>query len=292
MSAAAEAMTRGSGKGIRRFSRIAQALLVNGLLIFLAMIVLSPFVWMILTSIKDPAEIFSRPFALDADAFEARKNYALAFTKAPMVQFMLNGVIVVAGVLTVQLATSLMAAYALAKLEFRGRTLLMSLVLFGLCIPIHVPALPLYLGLAKLDLLNSYFALMFPWFFSAFAIFLFRQHFKSFPDEIVNAARLDGFSEFEILLRLVIPSAAPAIAAFSVFSVTAHWNDLYWPLIVVSSVDRMTPPVGLLFFRDAETGTSYGVLMAAAAIITLPLVIVFLTAQRQFVQGVTMTGMK
>jgi multiple sugar transport system permease protein len=292
MSAAVEVIARCPGPNVRRSSGVLRAVLVNGLLIFLAMIVLSPFVWMILASIKDPAEIFSRPFALDASAFEAGKNYALAFTKAPMLQFMLNGVIVVAGVLTVQLATSLMAAYALAKLEFRGRTVLMSLVLFGLCIPIHVPALPLYLGLAKLDLLNSYLALMLPWFFSAFAIFLFRQHFKSFPDEIINAARLDGFSEFEILLRLVIPSAAPAIAAFSVFSVTAHWNDLYWPLIVVSSVDRMTPPVGLLFFRDAEAGTSYGALMAAATIVTLPLVLVFMAAQRQFVQGVTMTGLK
>ena len=108
------------------------------------------------------------------------------------------------------------------------------LVLLGLCIPVQVPALPLYIALAKLGLLNTYFAIMLPFFLSVFAIFLFRQFFKSFPDDIIHAARLDGMSEFEIVWRIVVPSAWPAIAAFSVFSVVAHWNDLYWPLIVIS----------------------------------------------------------
>ena len=98
----------------------------------------------------------------------------------------------------------------------------------------QVPALPLYIALANLGLLNTYFSMMVPFFLSVFAIFLFRQFFKSFPDEIIQAARLDGMSEFEIVWRIVVPSAWPAIAAFSVFSVVAHWNDLYWPLIVIS----------------------------------------------------------
>jgi multiple sugar transport system permease protein len=271
---------------------IAATVLVNGLLIGLAAIVLAPFVWMLLTSLKDPADIFTRPFALEGDAFRLRENFSRAFTTVPMARFMLNGLIVVCGVLIVQLMTSVLAAYALAKMEFRGRAALFTLVLFALCIPIHVPALPIYLGLAKLGLIDSYFAMMFPWFFSAFAIFLFRQHFRSFPDEIVEAARLDGFAEIEILTRLIVPSAKPAIAAFSVFSVTAHWNDLYWPMIVVTSVEKMTPPLGLLFFRDAETGTSYGALMAAATIVTIPLILIFMVAQRQFVEGVTMKGIK
>jgi multiple sugar transport system permease protein len=162
----------------------------------------------------------------------------------------------------------------------------------GLCIPVQVPALPLYIALAKLELLNTYFAIMFPFFLSVFAIFLFRQFFKGFPDDIIHAARLDGMSEFEIVWRIVVPSAWPAIAAFSVFSAVAHWNDLYWPLIVVSDMKLAPPPLGMMFFADAETGSNYGALTAAATILTAPLVIAFLIARRRFIEGITMTGVK
>ncbi|CAH2394119.1 Sugar ABC transporter permease [Mesorhizobium prunaredense] len=263
----------------------------HGLLLIFAAIILLPFAWMILAAVKDPSDIFSDPFSLDPAKLRAVENFSKALTAAPMGLFMLNSLIVVVGVLSVQLITSVAAAYALAQLKFRGQTLLFGLVLFALCIPVQVPALPMYIALAKLGLLNSYFALMFPWFFSAFAIFLFRQHFRTYPQEIINAARIDGFTEIEIVLRLIVPSALPAIAAFSVFSVTAHWNDLYWPLIVVNVTEKMTAPLGLLNFQSAE-GVSYGPLMAAATIITSPLVCVFLLARRYFVEGVTMTGVK
>ncbi|WP_085033662.1 carbohydrate ABC transporter permease [Ensifer aridi] len=267
------------------------AAMKHGLLLLFAAIILLPFVWMILATVKDPADIFSDPFSLDPATLHAAANFGKALSAAPMGLFMLNSLIVVVGILSVQLVTSIGAAYALAQMKFRGQALLFGLILFALCIPVQVPALPMYIALAKLGLLNSYFALMFPWFFSAFAIFLFRQHFRTFPQEIINAARIDGFTEIEIVLRLIVPSALPAIAAFSVFSVTAHWNDLYWPLIVVNVTDRMTAPLGLLNFQSAE-GVSYGPLMAAATIITLPLICVFFLARRYFVEGVTMTGVK
>ncbi|UES60003.1 ABC transporter permease subunit (plasmid) [Roseibium aggregatum] len=278
--------------GLARFSRALERAGAHAILLLLVAFVLLPFVWMLLTSLKDPTEIFDNPFGFRLDWRKGWENFAGVFEAVPMVRFMMNGLIVVTGILAVQLVTSVLAAYALAKIEFRGRGLLMALIVFALCIPVQVPALPLYLGLAKFGLLNSYFALMFPWFLSAFAIFLFRQFFKSFPDEIISAARLDGFSEVEIILRLVLPSAKPAIAAFSIFSITAHWNDLYWPLIVVNTLDHMTPPLGMMFFRDSETGTNYGMLMAAATVVTAPLLVLFLFAQRQFIQGITMTGIK
>jgi multiple sugar transport system permease protein len=192
----------------------------------------------------------------------------------------------------VQLMVAIPCAYALAKVKFPGRNLLFVLVLLGLCIPVQVPALPLYIALAQLGLLNTYFAIMFPFFISVFAIFLFRQFFKGFPDDIIHAARLDGMSEFEIVWRIVVPSAWPAIAAFSVFSAVAHWNDLYWPLIVVSDPKLAPPPLGMMFFADAETGSNYGALTAAATILTAPLVIAFLIARRRFIEGITMTGVK
>ncbi|HJU23014.1 MAG TPA: carbohydrate ABC transporter permease [Casimicrobiaceae bacterium] len=248
---------------------------------------------MLITSIKSPAEIFAADFSLWPKHFNAIENYRAAiFGKAPLLRFALNGFIVCAGILIVQVLVAVPCAYALAKLRFPGRTALLALVLLGLCIPIQVPALPLYMGLAQLGLLNTYFAIMMPFFLSVFAIFLFRQFFKSYPDEIIHAARLDGMSEFEIVWRIVVPSAWPAIAAFAVFSIVAHWNDLYWPLIVITDTNLATPPLGMMFFADAETGSNYGALTAAATIITAPLVIAFLIARGRFIEGITMTGIK
>jgi multiple sugar transport system permease protein len=272
--------------------RAASLLVVHAVLIAGAVFILLPFVWMLITSIKSPAEIFDATFTFWPRRFNAAQNYSYALTSAPLLRFMVNGVIVCGGILIVQILIAVPCAYALAKLRFPGSTLLLALVLMGLCIPIQVPALPLYMALANLGLLNSYFAIMMPFFISVFAIFLFRQFFKSYPDEIIYAARLDGMSEFEIVWSIVAPSAWPAIAAFSVFSIVAHWNDLYWPLIVISDTNLATPPLGMMFFASAETGSNYGALTAAATVITAPLVIAFLIARRRFIEGITMTGIK
>ena len=272
--------------------RAASLLIVHMVLIAGAIVILLPFVWMVITSIKSPPEIFAVDFSLWPKHFNGAENYGNALSKVPLLRFALNGLIVCGGILLVQVLVAVPCAYALAKLRFPGRNALFALVLLGLCIPIQVPALPLYMGLARLGLLNTYFAIMMPFFLSVFAIFLFRQFFKGYPDEIIHAARLDGMSEFEIVWRIVVPSAWPAIAAFSVFSLVAHWNDLYWPLIVISDMNLATPPLGMMFFADAESGSNYGALTAAATVLTAPLVIAFLIARRRFIEGITMTGVK
>ena len=272
--------------------RLLGAILAHTALIAGAIFILLPFVWMLLTSIRSPAEIFEGslwPWPRDFHGFQ---HFGAALSQVPMLLFMMNGAIVCAGILVVQLLVAIPAAYALAKLRFPGKSLLFMMVVAGLAIPIQVPALPLYMGLAMTGLLNTYFAMMFPFFISVFAIFLLRQTFKTFPDEIIEAARLDGMNEMEIVWRVVVPSAKPAIAAFSIFSIVAHWNDLYWPLIVINETSLAPPPLGMMFFADAEVGTNYGALMAGATIVTAPLVIVFLIARRRFIQGITMTGIK
>jgi multiple sugar transport system permease protein len=275
--------------GLRRVLSLA---LVHGALIVGAVFILLPFVWMLFTSLKPAAEIFDATFRLWPKKMAASENYTFALTHAPLLRFMLNGAIVCGGILVVQLLVAIPCAYALAKIRFAGRSVLFALVLMGLCIPVQVPALPLYIGLAELGLLNTYFAMMMPFFLSVFAIFLFRQFFKGYPDEIIQAARLDGVSEFEIVWRIVAPSAWPAIAAFSVFSIVAHWNDLYWPMIVISETRLAPPPLGMMYFADAEVGSNYGALTAGATIITAPLVLAFLLARRRFIEGITMTGFK
>ncbi len=275
-----------------RTDRLIGSVVAHVFLILGAAFILLPFVWMLLTSIRPASEVFTAGFNPIPSGFAGGTNYSEALTKSPLLQYMLNGVIVCAGILAVQLLFAIPAGYALAKLSFRAQPVIFALVLFGLTVPVQVTALPIYIALANLNLLNTYFAIMLPFFLSVFGIFLFRQFFKSFPQEIIHAARLDGFTELEIILRIITPSALPAIAAFSVFSITSHWNDLYWPLIVTTSADHATPPLGMMIFRDQETGSNYGALMAGAAIITAPLILVFLIAQRQFVRGITMTGVK
>lgn len=277
---------------MRTLRRAVALVLVHGFLLAGAALVLLPFVWMVVTSIKPPDEIFTATLRLWPRHVAALENYRHALTSAPLLRFALNGLIVCGGILAVQLLVAIPCAYALAKLRFPGRNALFVLTLLALAIPVQVPALPLYIALAGVGLLNTYVSMMVPFFLSVFAIFLLRQFFKGFPDDILQAARLDGMSEIEIVWRIVVPSAWPAIAAFAVFSFVAHWNDLYWPLIVISDANLAPPPLGMMFFADAETGSNYGALTAAATILTAPLVLAFLLARRQFIAGITMTGVK
>lgn len=291
---ALSALSAGGGRmsSPRRAGLRAGRVLSHLVLLVGALFTMLPFIWMFSTAMRPASEILSNPLNPIPQSFHGYENFSQALKTAPLFAFMGNGVIVCAGILLVQLIVAIPAAYALAKLPFPGRSALFALVVAGLSVPIQVPALPLYLGLATTGLLDTYFAMMLPFFITVFGIFLFRQAFKTFPDEIIQAARVDGLGEFEILWRIVVPSAWPAITAFSIFSIVAHWNDLYWPMIVITRLEYAPPPLGMLFFTGTESGTSYGSLMAGATIVTLPLVILFLLGRRRFVQGITMTGIK
>ncbi len=261
-------------------------------LIIGALFMLMPFVWMLCTAFKPPQEIFEASLWPFPKNFYGFQHFSEVLKSAPIGKYMLNGVIVCAGILFVQLLVAIPAAYALAKINFAGREFLFICILGALSVPIQATSLPLYIAMSASNLLNTYFAQMLPFFLSMFAIFLLRQNFKSFPDEIIHAARLDGMNELEIVWRVVTPSAIPAITAFAIFSLVAHWNDLYWPLIVISSTELAPPPLGMLLFASAESGANYGALMAGATLITAPMVLAFLIARRRFIQGITMTSFR
>jgi multiple sugar transport system permease protein len=263
-----------------------------GLLSLGALIFLAPYIFMISTAGKAQSEIFSSSLTLIPEQWSYVENFTKALSRVSMPTLLLNGVIVCAMIFTVQVVVAIPCAYAMAKLKLRAARFMMVLVMLGLLVPIHATALPLYVAFDKLAVLNSYTALVAPFSISVFAIFLFLQFFRALPDDLIHAARLDGMSEIGIVARVVVPNAWPAITAFAIFSVVAHWNDLFWPLVVVTNQDYATPPLGLLFFRAAEAGDDYGALMAATLIITLPLVAAFLLAQKRFVEGITMTGLK
>ena len=220
-------------------------------------------------------------------------NYSKAFIEAPLLRYLLNGVIVTVSIFLIQIVVALPAAYALAKLRFWGREAVFGLVLFCLLIPVHAIALPLYIMLAKVGLTNTYAALVVPWTISVFGIFLMRQFFMTVPDDLIDAARMDGMSELSIVWRVMLPTAIPALLAFAIFSVVAHWNDYFWPRIVVTgSRDLFTPPLGLREFKGDADGSFFGPMMATATVIVTPLIVAFLIAQRRFIEGITLSGMK
>ena len=268
------------------------AFLRHVLLLVTAVFVLLPFVWMVSLSLKPPGEIFQATFSVLPQQWHAVANYTKALTAHPLPRFMLNGVIVCTAILALQIIVCAPAAYALAKLRFLGRDALFALVLVGLLIPHQVLALPLFILAYQLGILNTYAALIFPFVVSPFGIFLFRQFFKAVPDDLVHAARLDGLSEFGTVWRVMVPLAWPAVIAFSIFSVVAHWNDLFWPLIAVRSEELMPPPLGVLAFKDEEAGSDFGPLMAGSTLIVAPLVVAFLFAQRWFVDGLSLGAVK
>ena len=254
--------------------------------------VLAPFLFMLSASVKPGGEIFQASLSLWPHRFHGAENYTKAFTAVPLARFLLNGAVVCAVVLVLQLLFAVPCAFALAKLRWPGRDWVFGLVMLGLLIPAHVPALPLYLTFAKLGLLDSYTALAAPFAISVFAVFMFRQAFKAMPDELLQAARIDGMGELSVVWRVVVPNALPAATAFATFSIVAHWNDLFWPLIVIGTERMATPALGVLFFRAEEAGNDTGALMAASVVTTLPLLLAFLLAQRWFVQGVATAGLK
>ena len=282
-------------------------------LILGALVVILPFYLMLSFSLKSPSEIQSisggffgaQEMMTDHRCIKAGRseeectmlpivyNYKAAFEEAPLLRYLLNGVIVTLSIFAIQVLIALPCAYALAKLKFWGRDVVFGLVIFCLLIPVHAIALPLYLMLAKFGLTNSFAALVIPWTISVFGIFLMRQFFKTVPDDLINAARMDGMSEFSIVWKVMLPTAIPALLAFAIFSVVAHWNDYYWPRIVITGdQDLMTPPLGLRMFKSDMDGNEYGPMMAAATVIVAPLVVAFLLAQRRFIEGITLTGIK
>lgn len=259
-------------------------------LVIAAIVTLMPFVWMVSSSLMPRHEIFAPGFRL-FPSNPTIVNYAEALREAPLLRFLLNGVIVTVSILLLQLLTILPAGYAFARLHFRGRVVLFALVLAALGVPGYVRAIPNFLLLSRFDLLNTYAALIVPFIGSAFGIFLMRQFFRQLPSDVLDAARLDGCGTGQLIWHILVPLTRPAVAAFAVFSIVAHWNDFFWPLVVIRTSRLLTPPAGIAFFANADGGENWGVVMAAGVVVITPLLLMFLIARRHFIaslaQGAT-----
>ena len=256
----------------------------------LAFLTIGPFLWMILTSLKDMSEIFIYPpkFLPDKFYFE---NYIEAFQAAPFGEYYINSLFVAFSVTLGQLVTCSMAAFAFARLEFKGRDILFYMFLATMMIPYNVTMIPSFLVLHWLGWVDTYFALIVPGLASAFGTFLLRQFFIGIPKELEEAAYLDGATKLQVLRKIIVPLAKPALATLAIFTFMGTFNDFIWALIVVNSDSMNTVQLGLAIFRDRYL-TQWDLLMAGSVTATLPILIVFFFTQKYFIKGITLSGLK
>ena len=264
---------------------IRTAIIAAGGVVFLF-----PFVWMISTSLTTTGQLFVLPPNLIPDPVDTGA-YERLFTEVPIGRWVLNSVGVSLTVTFLQVLTSAMAAYAFTRLTFRGRNVIFVLFLATLMVPFQVMIVPLFIELRYLGLLDTYAGLIIPEIAMPFGVFLLRQAFMGLPRELEEAAFVDGASHVRVFFTLLLPLSKPAIATVAVFSFMGSWNNFLWPLIVINNRDLMTLPLGLSSLSSRFV-TDWNLLLAGATISVLPIVAVFLFAQRYVLQGVAMSGLK
>lgn len=261
-------------------------LLAVGLLVTLA-----PFAWMMLGSIKPTGEIIADPTAW-LPKNPTLENFADLLSRQNFGQYFVNSVVVAGACVVGNLLFCSMAGYAMAKIDFAGKRLLFSLVLLMLVIPGIATFVPLFVQVSNLGLSNSYLGLIMPFLVSPLGVFLMRQFIGEIPDSLLEAARIDGAGEVRIFLRIVLPLTGPALATLAILTFLFQWNNFLWPLVIAQTDDMYTLPVALALFAVGANGTNYGLLLAGAVTVVLPIVVVFLFLQRYFIQGIASTGIK
>jgi multiple sugar transport system permease protein len=277
----------------RIFKRNLGKTLVYAVLLTGCLFTLIPFVWMITTSLKNSAEIVHIPPTF-FPAEPTLENYITILTDPviPLVNFYINSIIVSASIVLLVLFTSSLAGYVFAKYKFFGQNFFFMLVLATLMIPFQVIMIPLYLILVRLNLVDSLAGLIVPGMTSAFGIFLMRQFIDGIPNELIDAARIDGSSEFGIYARIILPQMGPALATLGIFQFMGTWNDYLWPLIVITSTPKRTLPIMLTWYIGQHGNNRYDLTMTASFLVILPILVVYLLFQRWIVQGIALTGFK
>lgn len=254
------------------------------------LITLLPFLWMLLTSLKTQSEAIHVPPVI-FPAKPVLSNYTDVFKDVPFARMYLNTIISAVVTVAAQLLFCSMAAYAFAKLKFPGRDVIFVTLLAVLMVPSSFFILPQYLIIQKLGLLNTIPALFIPNLFSAFGTFLLRQFFLSLPSDLEDAAALDGCTPLTTYWRIMLPLAKPGLVSLGILTLRFAWNDLMWPLIVNTSQDKMTLTAGLAYMQG-QYQTNFPEMMAGAMMAIIPLLVLFAVFQRQFIEGIALTGIK
>jgi multiple sugar transport system permease protein len=274
----------------RRLMRPLAAVLVNGVLTVVAAITLLPLLWMVSVSLMSPGEASTFPPPL-LPGRASLDNYRALFAHAGMGRYLLNSAVLTTAVTVVSLLLNVAAGYAFAKLRFAGRDRIFRVLLGALVSPSQVAMVPLFLLLKHLGLVNTYGGVLVPAMASIFAIFLVRQYALSVPDELLEAARMDGASELRIFRSVVVPVLKPIVVTLAVFTALGTWNDFMWPLIVLNDSDLYTLPVALASL-SREHVQDNELMMAGSVLTTAPVLLVFLVLQRHYIQGLVLGSVK
>jgi ABC-type glycerol-3-phosphate transport system permease component len=257
-----------------------------------AVSMLVPFLWMFASSLMTSKQIFAYPPELIPNPATI-DNYVNMAKIVPVWKYLFNSSIVAVLTTIGQIIISSMAAYAFARLKFKGRDILFFIVLATMMIPPQVNIIPLFFIMRQFHWIDTFYALIIPGLFGGFGIFLLRQWFKSMPAELEDAAKIDGCNPFQTFWKVAMPLALPAIATLGIFTFISSWNSFMWPLIVTNSDSMRTLPVGLAIFKGSfRESTEWGQLMACAVISTVPVIGVFLLGQKYFIRGIMMGGVK
>jgi multiple sugar transport system permease protein len=264
--------------------------LINGLLIGAAAVALFPLLWMLSVSFMAPGEASALPPPL-LPKHPSWANYRELFVHAGMGRYLLNSLLVAGAITALSLVFNLLAGYAFAKLRFAGRERLFQALLGALVIPAQVAMLPLFLLLKYMGLVNSYAGVVVPAMATVFGIFLVRQYTRGIPDELLEAARIDGAGEWRIFAQIVLPLLKPIVVTLAIFTFLAAWNDFMWPLIVLTGQEHYTLPIGLASLAREHAQDSE-LMMAGAVVTVLPVLLLFLAMQRYYLQGLLLGSVK
>lgn len=269
---------------------IVLTVLKYAVLLALTVVALVPFVWMISSSLKTSIDVFSIPMRWIPETFHF-ENYVQIWERVPLAAYFKNTAVLAVIVTFMQILTSSFAAYAFAKMSFKGRDLLFMCYIGTIAVPWQVYMVPQFIMMRSIGLYDTIWALVVLQSFTAFGVFLMRQFYMGIPNDLSEAARIDGLSEYGIWARIILPLAKPAIATLCIFTFVNTWNDYMGPMIYLTTDIKKTIQVGLRRFIQAYSA-DYNLIMAASLCSLLPVTIVFLFLQRYFIEGIATTGMK
>ena len=259
-------------------------------LLVMTFIILAPVLWFVLSSFKDATELGARPPKIFPTEW-AFSNYTEAFQMYNYMRYFTNSVIVTTLATILTLIINSMAAYAFAKYNFRGRDGLFVMTLAMIMIPLQVILIPIYLVVSSLGLVNTYWGMIIPAAATPTGVFIIRQYMLTIPDELIEAARIDGAGEFRIFARIVLPLCRPALAVVAIFSILWRWNDFLWPLLIAQKEELYTLPVALALL-NGQLVVPYNIVLAMSVMSIIPVLFMFVFMQRQIVQGIAQTGIK
>lgn len=274
-----------------RTKRTINRIIIYTILLIIGLIILFPFYWMISTAFKPNTDIIRRP-PVFLSGNPTLDHFKRVFGSVPYFRNLYNSLFIAGMTTVITIFFSTMVGYGLAKFKVIGLNLVFILILSGLMIPPFTIAIPLYIVATQVRLVNSLWGVIIPFSISNFGIFLMRQYCMGIPDDLISAARIDGASELLILIRIIFPVVATGCAALGILKFLLTWNDLFWPLIMLTEDSRKTLTVMLATFIDFERFMDYGLVMSMTTLVVTPVIILFVIFQKKIIEGVALTGMK